>query len=428
MGVAVDELRVPQDVHEQVAVRDQAVDPAGRERGGELAGRAGPVRRPRDHLGQHGVVVHADDRAALDTAVHADVAGHLEPVQRAACGPPVPRRVLGVEADLDRVAVRRRRFGREPRAFGDGELPGHQVDPEDQLGDRVLDLEAGVDLEEVEVAVGEQELDGAGADVPDRLRGGRGGVVEPLARLGTHRRTRGLLHDLLVPPLDRALPLAQHPHRAVRVGEHLHLDVPGALQQRFAEHRAVAERRLGLAPGTRDGLRQLLLRPDHPHTPATAARGRLDQQREHVGGLGVELGQHRHARRGHPLLRGDLRPHGLDGLRGRPDPGQPGGQHRAGEVGVLGEEPVTGVHRVRPGPQSGVDQQVGAQVRLGRGGAGQPDGRIGLLDVRRVGVRVGVHGDRRDAEVAARADDATGDLAAVRDQQGLDHGHIRKTP
>jgi hypothetical protein len=55
-------------------------------------------------------------------------------------------------ADLDRCAVR---LGGRSRdlARGDPELLFDQVDPEPHLGDRVLDLEAGVHLEEVERAL-----------------------------------------------------------------------------------------------------------------------------------------------------------------------------------------------------------------------------------------------------------------------------------
>ena len=58
----------------------------------------------------------------------------------------------------------------EPLAARDADLPLHQVDAGHHLGDRMLDLQARVHLEEVERAVVvEQELDGAGVGVADRL-------------------------------------------------------------------------------------------------------------------------------------------------------------------------------------------------------------------------------------------------------------------
>ena len=58
----------------------------------------------------------------------------------------------------------------ERLARGDADLPGDEVEAGDQLGDRVLHLEAGVHLEEVELAVLVEELDGAGVVVAAGLR------------------------------------------------------------------------------------------------------------------------------------------------------------------------------------------------------------------------------------------------------------------
>ena len=53
----------------------------------------------------------------------------------------------------------------------------HQVHAGDHLGDGVLDLEPRVHLHEVEVPVlVDQELDGAGVGVVDRLREAHGGL------------------------------------------------------------------------------------------------------------------------------------------------------------------------------------------------------------------------------------------------------------
>ena len=64
------------------------------------------------------------------------------------------RRVLGVQPRLDRVAARdeRRLAEREPLARRDPQLLLDEVDAVDELGDRVLDLQPGVHLEEEELA------------------------------------------------------------------------------------------------------------------------------------------------------------------------------------------------------------------------------------------------------------------------------------
>ena len=94
----------------------------------------------------------------------------------------------------------------------------------------------------------------------------------------------------------------------------------------------------------------------------------------------------------------------------------------AGEVGVLGEEAVAGVHAVGAGRLDRVEDRLGVEVALGRGLAAERVRLVGVAHVRGVAVELGVHGDGRDAELATRAHDADRDLAAVRDQD------LRSTP
>ena len=82
------------------------------------------------------------------------------------------RRVLGVDARFDRVAALRQRLLRSraaARRTATSELRAHEIDAGHRLGDRVLDLQARVHLEEVErrvVAVPlDEELDRAGVAV-----------------------------------------------------------------------------------------------------------------------------------------------------------------------------------------------------------------------------------------------------------------------
>jgi hypothetical protein len=84
-------------------------------------------------------------------------------------------------------------------AVGDAELLTHQVDAGHLFGDRVFDLQAGVDLEEGDGAVlADEELAGACTDVAGLLHDGLARRVELVdLRLGEEGR-RGLLHELLV--------------------------------------------------------------------------------------------------------------------------------------------------------------------------------------------------------------------------------------
>jgi len=106
----------------------------------------------------------------------------------------------------------------------------------------MLDLEPRVHLEEEEVATGvEQELDGPRVAVADRLGGLAARFAKGDSLLGVQARTGRLFDDLLVSPLDGALPLEQVDH-ALAVCENLHLHVARACYIPLENQGVVAER------------------------------------------------------------------------------------------------------------------------------------------------------------------------------------------
>src|SRR5207244_11814356 len=134
-----------------------------------------------------------------------------EPLDAARRGHEAPRRILGVQPDLDRVAAPRRAAGRlQALARGDPELLAHEVDSGRGLADRMLDLQPRVQLDAAEGPVGtEQELERAGVAVADRLRRPFGRRFHLLAQARGERGRWRLLDQLLMAPLDRALALAE---------------------------------------------------------------------------------------------------------------------------------------------------------------------------------------------------------------------------
>ena len=120
-------------------------------------------------------------------------------------------RVLGVDAALDRVPALHdvALAVAQLQARGHADLLLHDVDAGDHLGHRVLDLHARVHLDEVELVVLVEELEGAGAAVADLAAGVRAALADALdeARLDAGRRR--LLDDLLVAALHRAVALAE---------------------------------------------------------------------------------------------------------------------------------------------------------------------------------------------------------------------------
>jgi hypothetical protein len=237
----------------------------------------------RDYLGEHRVIVAAHEAAVGDPRVHAHPIRPANRQDAAASGQEARRWVLGVDPCLDRVPaglpLGRPRFGfpgRHPK------LQFHQVQTENLLRDRVLDLEPGVHLHEEELvrpAAADDELDRPGPDVADRAsRLDRGGAHRA-ALCFIQQRRRRLLDDLLVPPLQRALALAEVDGIPVGVGENLDLDVPGVGHQPLDQQRVVPEAAAGLTPGRGDRGRQVGGPVHFAHSLAAAARARLKQYR-----------------------------------------------------------------------------------------------------------------------------------------------------
>src|SRR4051794_9947060 len=146
----------------------------------------------------------------------------------------------------------------------------------------MLDLEPRIHLHEVETlaAFFGDELDRAGADITDRARrrDRRLADIEPPLAGKTGRRR--LFDDLLMPPLDRAVALEQMDNVAASVAENLYLDMAGAFEIAFQQHRVVAEGALRLAPSAVEGARELGRARDGAHAPPAAARRGLDHERK----------------------------------------------------------------------------------------------------------------------------------------------------
>jgi hypothetical protein len=397
-----------------------------------------------DQLRDHRVVQRRDLGAGDHPGVDADAG----PGRLAVAGDPARRRqealrnVLGVDPALDRVAAQPHlvlRHG-EWLAGGDPDLLADEVDPRHLLGDGVLDLDARVHLHEVVGAVGrEQALDrpgravAAGARCLDRDR------ADALAQLLVDRRRGRLLDELLMPPLDRAVALAEVDDVAVRVGEDLDLHVARVLEVALDVHRRIREVRLPLAARRLERACRLGRLAHDLHPLAAAAGSGLDDQR--VADLLAEpddllrgadrLGRprhDRHARLAHARAGRRLVAHQLDRLRRRPDPDEAGRFDRAREPRVLGEEAVPRVHGVGVRRASGLEQLLDDEVAVRSRLAPERERVVGRRDVRRAAVGVGVDRDRPEPELAERAEHADRDLAAVRDEHLRERRHGAYSP
>ena len=164
-------------------------------------------------------------------------------------------RIFRIDAAFDGVAVELhvalRQF--ELAAGGDADLLEHEIDVGDHLGHGMLDLDARVHLDEIELAVLVEKLDRADAEIFE-LAHRLGDRFADGAALGVVERGAGaFLPDFLIAALQRAVALAQVDGAAVAVAQHLDFDVARLRQVFFEIKRVVAERGLGL--GARGGKR-----------------------------------------------------------------------------------------------------------------------------------------------------------------------------
>ncbi len=343
---------------------------------------------PGAQLGDHGIVEHADLVALADARVIADrivalialfrlLIAHqtTDRRQEAAIG------VFGVDAALDGPAVDRQVVlpDRQLLAPGRADHLLDQIDAGDQLRHRMLDLQTGVHLQEVEALVlTGDELDRARRVIVHRL--GQGDGLRPHGGAGrlVQQGRRRLLDDLLVAALDRAFALEQVDDVAVLVAQHLNLDVARVDDELLEEDAVVAEgvQRLGLHGG--EALGHVVVRMGDADALAPAPGRSLDHDR--IADLARDLhrlvrrfdqahvARHgRDARLGGELLGRDLVAHGVDRLGVRPDEGDALGLQTTRKPGVFRQEAEAGVHGLRPRLLHGVHDLVLDQIGLGGG-------------------------------------------------------------
>ena len=313
----------------------------------------------------------------------------------------------------------------------DLELPADDVDSGHELADRVLDLQPRIQLDEVVRPVRrEQELERAGVEIADRATGARDACLHRLSCLLVERRRRRLFDQLLMPALDRALALAERQHPAVRVAEHLDLDVPCRRDELLEVDAAVPERRQRLGAGALERRVQLSRGIDGPHALAAAARRGLEE--DGIADLGggaaclvradrLGAGHERHAGVCELSLRLDFVSHPRHHVRVGADEDEVVVLARTHELRVLGEEAVAWMNGVTSRCLPCRDDRRDLQVALAGGGRADAHCPVRQARVHRSGIGGRIHGDGFDAELVQRANDADRNLAAVRNEDAREH-------
>ena len=229
----------------------------------------------------------------------------------------------------------------------------------------MFDLKPSVHLEEEVVAglVVDDELDGAGRVVADRLgESKRSGAQPGLGRIG-EVRCRRLFDQFLVAALHGAFTGSEFDDRAVFVADDLNLHMAGPRDVALDDDAPVAERARGFGDRLAEGMGEVGRRlGDADALPATPGgslheHGVPDAFRrcsEIIWLLRVrEARDDRYPGFGSKAASFDLGSHGGDRAGPGPDPDQTGVEDGLGEVGVLGEKAIAGVHGVGAGVGAG---------------------------------------------------------------------------
>ncbi len=402
-------------------------------------------RRPGRHLYQQRVVRARDEGAGVGRAgIQADAEAGRAAIggDAAVIGDEVVFRILGRDTALHGVAghadagLRRHaaRRGADGRALGDPDLRLDDVDARDHLGDRVLDLDARIDLDEIDLTgVGVlQELDRARVEVVNRAADAQRQRAERLPLGVVQEHGWRALDDLLVAPLHGAVALEQVHEVAVAVAEDLHLDVACTAHQLLEIDLVVAERGLGFAARRGNHLRELLFALDDAHPAPAPAPARFQHHRvtdrpgQSRGVRGVvrqrrRRGHDRHARGRGEIARRHLVAEAAHDLGGRADERDAGRFAGVRKFRIFGEEAIARVDRVGAGLLRHANDAVDVEIRVDRALALADEvAFVRLHPVQRKPVFLRVDRNRADAELVRGAHDANGNLAAVGDQQGLD--------
>ena len=164
---------------------------------------------------------------------------------------------------------------------GNAQLLLHQIAPRHHLADRVFNLNAGIDLDEIDLAAQDivEELAGSGVAIVDAFGEAYRRCIQLRTQGIRHGDTGRFLDNLLVAALHRAVTLAKVDDFARTIADELHFDMARLGDEALHEQGAVVERGQGFGVrAVESGLDFNGAFHDHHAAPAAACCG-LEQNR-----------------------------------------------------------------------------------------------------------------------------------------------------
>jgi hypothetical protein len=169
----------------------------------------------------------------------------------------------------------------------------------------------------------------------------------------------------------------------------------------------------------------------HAHADAAAAGRGLEHDRIAdrgrcldgfvLAGQQVAARRQRHAVGLGQFARAVLEAEGADIVRRRPDEHDPFGRAGIGEFDVFGQEAIAGVDRPGAGCLGRRDDRGDVEIAFAGARRADAHGLVRQGDMGRSFVRLRIDRHRAQAHLAQGADDASGDRAAIGDEDSVEH-------
>ena len=305
--------------------------------------------------------------------------------------------------------------------MSNSDLFANQIDSGDLFRNRVFDLQARVDFQEISLAIFDQELAGADTYILNRVKECAGVLLKCCVEFFGNEGSRCFFNNLLVAALDRAISRRNDCESSERIASALGFDVTTVrnefLHEAQRQRRRIAEVRVEIA-NIRVGIHA-------SNSAPTAAIGALDQDRVANGVCQLECildaasfqgttGDRWDLARISQFAGSNLVPQCFDGLGGRANPHQSGFCDAGGEIGVLGKEAVSGVDCLRARLCGGLENRFRIQVGLSSALPTQAVGGGCELAGQGIPIGLSVDSDGIQTHFAKGTDDANRNFTSVR--------------
>lgn len=158
----------------------------------------------------------------------------------------------------------------------DAQLLFDQVNAGDHFGYRVFNLNTGVHLNEVELAVFEQELESTRPAIADINTGFGATLADVATQFRSNARCWCFFDNFLVTTLHGAVALTQPDGIAITISQYLNFDMAWILEVLFRVDLGIIERSGGFGFGRGNGRQQSGFGVDHAHAATTTTARGLD--------------------------------------------------------------------------------------------------------------------------------------------------------